>query len=555
MKKLSIILIIAMVFCAVLAIVPASAEVETTADLKVDTNVFKGDYIAGDDNPVDSVIVWVDVKENKFKASKEYGTFIYQSCDDSKIDLTKGSFNPAESGKATFATRFDLTKFVKGVEYAVKGYVKDGETIELSRTTAFFNVNDANFKNFDIVIHGPNITYTSQESATNFGGRQDNTQYFVYRDDVLLGATNELKFNVVDELFDEDDNFEEIAHTVTVKSISGLNVGGQSNAYSFEMQVISDADSFLESVGSENDADQSAQDRYQVLTEDIVLDGLRLKSWSITDGNWKTTHKLNSVIKYYADTLDGRGHKLTVKVDAEDLTEGAQFGGLFGKFCETGFLRNLNYEMIATHNVEQSNMKGAEGARACGLTMIGWGSFENCYLKATLASLKHPVGASTCWRRDTFIGFPGNYTATNVIAELTVLDAGGNFFGDMPNHQGTGNIGTGFSWESQHTPTANNFVMVSPVTMFEGRASIGFVKGSNVNYCNSYANLLSGENCLIAEGSDPVAENVGGYRSEYLYDNNLLNIQWDENIWEFNREEGYIKFFDRFIYTAPTPQD
>ena len=150
MKKLFILAIsFTMIFCLFIAVVPASAaSVKTTTDFAVDTNVYKGDYIQDDNNPVDSVIVWVDVKGNKFDETLEYGTFIYSSCKDSDIVFENGSFNPAPSGKSTFATRFDTTQLVKGVEYAIKAYEKDGEYVELGRGKTSLLATEVNGRSF-----------------------------------------------------------------------------------------------------------------------------------------------------------------------------------------------------------------------------------------------------------------------------------------------------------------------------------------------------------------------------------------------------------------------
>ena len=534
-----------MIFCAFLAIVPASAaEVITTTDLVVDTNVYKGDYIEGDNNSVDSVIVWVDVKESKFDETLEYGTFIYSSCKDSNIVLENGSFNPAESGKSTFATRFEVAQLVKGIEYAIKGYVKfeDG-SIKLSKTTAFFNANDLETKNFDLLIFGGNITYTTQETTSNYGQNQDNTQYFIYRDDELLGATNELGFNVIDDLFDEDGNFEETIYNITVKTVSGLNNGGVSNPYSFEMQAIGDAATFLQNVGTDDELDHGPKNVYQVLTNDIDLSkGATYKKRTIDDAEWKQTNTLHCLVRYFSDTLDGRGHKITIDYDCnEQAQDGSWFAGLFGMFCETGFVRNLVYDATAVYDITQT---GPGGERATAFTMVGWGSYENCYMTAKLQSLRDPTSLDVPYiRRDAFIGYPGNYTATNVIANIELIDHTGNLIGDVKTQDDAEcNYGTRFHWEGTHVHEGNHFIMVSPVTMGENN-SVGLYAGKNITYYNTFDDLLTGTKGIILDQEGLASMDKGEYREGVAYESG-----WDEDIWEFNDEEGYIKFYDNVVY-------
>lgn len=554
MKKLFVFLIlVTLIFCAVSAILPASAEsVKITTDLAVDTNVYKGDYIKDDSNPVDSVIVWVDVKEKKFNESFEYGTFIYSACKDIDIVFENGAFNPADSGKSSFATCFDVTRLVKGVEYAVKAYVKSGDTIELSKTTAYFNVNDNELKTFDIVIHGPDIIYEAQESVSNYAQNQTNTQYFVYRDDVLMGATNELNFNVVDDLFDENGDFEETSYNITVKTVSGLNNGGQSNPYSFEMQTVEDEESFLQNVGvSENENvpegkdPQDPKNVYQVLTSDIDLTGLTYRSCSIEDGSWKKTDLLHCVIQYFADTLDAKGHKITLNFDcATQSREGSpEFAGLFGKVCKTGYIRNLNYEMTAKYDFKQTNLGGE---RACAFTMVGWGTYDNCFMTAQMQSLNDlPDEKSNSIRRDAFIGFPGNYYVKNVIANIKLLDSTGALIGDVRTHDGSnGHYGTLFHWEGIQDTEADHLVYVSPVTMGPNN-SIGPKKGKNLTFYNSFSDFLTGTNGINLDQDGLSSMDKGEYREDVVY-----NTGWDKDIWEFNAEEGYIKFFGNVVYQS-----
>ncbi len=487
MKKIFVLAIsLAMIFCATLAIVPASAAtVTTTSDVVLDTNVFKGDYVAGDGKDIDSVIVWVDVKESKFNEALEYGTFIYTSCKEENIVLEQGAFNPAESGKSTFATRFDVASLTKGVEYAVKGYVKDGDSVKLSKNTAYFNVNDNEERKFDLTVQGGNITYPDQESASDYGANQINTQYFVYRDGVLLGATNELKFNVIDDLF-VDGVIEEDVHEVTIKTVSGLNNGGQSNAFEFEVQEIADEASFLENVGTDED-NIKPKNVYHVLTADLYFgEGTTYKTRTIVDSRWDLNDELQCIVRYFADTLDGRGH--SIKIDYDCATQSQEgnpwFAGLFGRFCETGFVRNLRFDVNATYDYLQTS---EGGERATAFAMVGRGSYENCVMTAKLKSLNN--GSI---RRDAIVGFPGDYTATNVIAKIELLNSSNESIGEVKCHDNAdAHYGTRFHWEGIHTPESNEFIMVSPIKMGLNY-SIGAVKGKNVTYYNSFDDVLTG---------------------------------------------------------------
>ena len=558
MKKLFILAIsFTMIFCLFIAVVPASAaSVKTTTDFAVDTNVYKGDYIQDDNNPVDSVIVWVDVKGNKFDETLEYGTFIYSSCKDSDIVFENGSFNPAPSGKSTFATRFDTTQLVKGVEYAIKAYEKDGEYIRLSKTTAYFNANDAETKKFDIFLQGPNITYEDQDTISNYAQNQVNTQYLIYRDNVLMGATNEFKYNLVDDLFDEEGNYEETSYDVTVKTISGLNNGGESNEFSFEMQTIEDESSFLENVGTDvenvgadDDTDLSIKPKnvYQILACDIDFTDVTFKTWTIEDGNFKSPKTLQSIIRYYADTLDARGHTIKLKYDCDKQAQnGSQVAGLIGKFCETGFVRNLNYEAEIIYNyTETYNEMYYGGHRACGFTMVGFGSYENCVMKAKMQALYHTPDMNSLVRRDAFVGFPGNYTATNMLVNIELLNSEGDLIGDVRTHDGgKANYGTHFHWESLGNSEANQFIMVAPATMLDTNATVGPRQGKNITHYKSFDDVLTGTNGMNLDQEGLSSMDKGEYRDDVVY-----NTGWDENIWEFNDEEGYIKFYDNIVYS------
>lgn len=544
-----------MILSAMLVAIPASAEeIKKTSDIVVDTNVFKGDYIEGDELDVDSVIVWSSVKEGKYDNTCEYGNFIYVACKDSNIDIAKGVFNPAEAGKERFATRFDTTRFKKGVEYAVKAYVKDSEgNYKFSRTTAFFTVNDAELKTITPYIHGANIVYDDQESASNYAQDQVNTQYFVYRklsdSDAsfeLLGATNELGFNVVDDLFDSEGAYEATSYDIIVKSVSGLNIGGASATYTFEIQSIASAEDFMLMIGTDSDADHGAQNVYQVLDADIDLTNEVWRSWSIIHDNWKTGVNLHSLVKYYSDTLDGRGHKITLKYDVNDTStvpsDGGQLAGLFGLFSNTAFIRNLHYEIDAKHGTSHT-ITGGE--RSCGFAMVGVGSYENCYMKATLAGAT-PDGSARA-RRDAFVGFPGNYVATNVIAELHLLDNDGNSLGEIPQHgSAESNYGTAFNWEGIHTPEANYFIMVDPIKM-GNNAGIGMQKGKHCTYYNSFDDLLSGTKGVVLDQEGLGSMDKGSYRNGTAYESG-----WNSDIWEFNQADGYIKFFGNKIYQKVT---
>ena len=543
-KKIILVLSLMMIFSAMLCALPASAEeVKRTSDIVVDTNVFKGDYVQDDNDPLDSVIVWGYVKEGKYDDTCEYGNFIYVACKDSDIDLSKGVFNPAEAGKDRFATRFERSKFKKGVEYAVKTYEKDAEgVVKLSRKTAFFNVNDAELKTFDPYIHGANIVYADQDSESNYAKDQVNTQYFVYRDDVLLGATNEFGFNVVDDLFDQDGNFDATSYNITIKTVSGLNNGGQSNPYTFEMQEIDSEVAFM-SIGTDVDTNQGPQNFYYVLTTDINLtEGVTYKTGVINDSSWKPTNTLQYIIKYFADTLDGRGHKISVKYDLDSQAQdGSQLSGLFGKFCESGFVRNLYFEADLKYNINQT---GSGGERAAAFALIGAGSYENCVLKAKMQNLDPKTNPNVnIIRRDAFIGFPGNYIANNVLAELYLTDEHGQLIGDVKQHDSAeSHYGTHFHWESMHTPEANNLIMVAPVTMGTNY-SVGPYKGRPITYYNTMADVLNGNKGIILDQEGLSSMDKGDYLSGYAYTNG-----WDSDIWEFNKDGKYIKFFGTVIH-------
>ena len=551
-KRIFLVLSLMLILVSVLAVVPASADtVQRTSDIVVDTNVFKGDYVQGDNLAIDSVIVWGYPKAGKYDATCEYGHFIYVACKDTDIDLAKGAFNPADSGKERFATRFDVTKFKTGVEYAVKTYVKDADgNVELSRSTAFFNVNDAEIRTITPFILGANITYDSQEPASNYAKDQINTQYFVYRkisdgDDTtpftFLGATNELKFNVIDDLFDENGEYDVESYDILVKSVSGLNKGGASATYTFAIQSIGSAEDFMFSVGTDNDLSHEAKNVYQVLDCDIDLSGEMWRSWSILHDNWKQGVNLHSIIKYYADTLDGRGHKITLNYDVSGDKvddDGGQLAGLFGLFTKTGFVRNLHYEITAKHG-KVHTITGGE--RSAAFAMIGEGSYENCYMKAYMSG---GIPSGQMARRDAFIGFPASFQATNVIAEMYALDNSGNSLGDIDSHSNVDNhFGTGFIWEGIYQPEANYFIMVDPITL--GVPGFGFKKGKNLTYYNSMADVLTGTNGIICDEEGLASMDKGQYRSGTAY-----STGWDSSIWEFNVDEGYIKFFDTIIYQA-----
>ena len=66
-----------------------------------------------------------------------------------------------------------------------------------------------------------------------------------------------------------------------------------------------------------------------------------------------------------------------------------------------------------------------------------------------------------------------------------------------------------------------------------------------MTYHNSLADVLSGTKGIICDQEGLTSMDKGEYRSDPIYASG-----WDSNIWEFNANAGYIKFFGTIIYQA-----
>ena len=461
MKKL-LIFLFCLIFIAPLsiggawAIADSEVALSLVNDLSVDTNVYKGEI-----NGKDSILIYADVRASKYDSQNEYGIFVYKATVDRNITLSMGVLNPSNTGDKSYGIRFDADKFEKDVEYSAKAYVKDqsGE-IKLSRTTAYFIVCDDVHGEFEIYLSSADVTYDAQDKQTVYASSAttSNVQYLVYRDGEFIGATNDLRYNVVDALFASDGTIEQKEHSIKVVTVSGLDNGKTSKDYTFSVKYVNDVYDFIDIGGDNSNNMRKSSNIYYVLNSDIEIDaGTVFKTYRLENERYYAyvddiMSKVQSVIRYFSDTIDGRGHKIKLSYDKTDEAD-VYLGGLFGVIEKTGAIRNLVYEADIIH---AGNSIKNVAYRYTALAMISAGYLENCYFDVKMQSKK------TVWRECT-IGFPDGGTCKNIVARQQLFDKNGELATDLStDNAGKTYYGSKFIWESAFTPEFKDFIMVSP---------------------------------------------------------------------------------------------
>lgn len=560
-KLLSLLIVLAFVstlFVGIVAVAETSTPPKTTRDVVVDYNVFKGER-----NGKDVAVVWADVADNKYSAENEYGHFIYKATADD-IDLSKGHFDVADAGKKSFAVSYDLSKLAKNVEYSVKAYVKtpDGE-VKLSRTTACIKVTDgAVVEGFDIYTSGSKVVCAPQDPASFYGknGNECNTQYYVYVNDVLIGAStnydedfaymwdNEsnkhLRYDFHSAIFSYDEStgeydYDDGDYNVVVKTMSGLNNGGVSKTLTLKVKTINSAGALL-AIGS-NDESQSdvGTNTYYVLGKDIDVSGSTKEPCDFLNGTLSTTVENNGchfiINKFFNDTLDGLGHKLTASYNNTESTK--EFAGLFAKMGRTGAIKNLVYELDATYGYAQTKVNGeGNGLRACAVAYYTEGSLEDCFIYAKMNSTANN-------RREALFGQAYRNVHENVIFQ-TDLYTNGTKLTELQVSDSVHDDSTGgkYIWESLFKAELRNVVTVTAIPWQSG----GFGGQGKHEYCTrylSYDDLLNGTNGLIMD-NQTVGVSLGSNR---VNGKKIYQIgSWDEKIWNF--ENNAIEFFGKSLY-------
>lgn len=561
-KAFYIILSLAFIIALSTGIV-ASAESATptfTRDVEVDYNVFKGD-IGGKQ----CAVVWSDV-DKKYSKKNEYGHFIYKSVtDEKKIDVTKGFFDKANEGEESFATSYDLSKLEKNVEYSVKAYVKSSDgKVKLSRTTAVFkNVDSPLATDFEVKTSGSHVVCDSQDVYTNFsGGENDtNTQYYVYVNGQLVGATTKdnydenfemlwsnvgkkLRYDIHEVIFKYNQTegryeYEDGDYNITIKTMSGLNNGGVSSTV-LKVKTLLSEPALLNIGTSQESLASISNNTYYVLGRDMDLTGANPGKCDSLDGAGDTV-KANGcyyiINKYFNDTLDGLGHKLTATYYNVDQSTQKEFGGLFAKIGDTGAIKNLNYFLDATYAYKQTMVAGeGNGLRACAVSYFSSGSMDNCFIHAKMNSNKNV-------RREALFGQASVNVHENVIYKLELFE------NNMPvttltvtetHHDDS--TGKNYIWESLYQTKLVNVVAVSPITWTSGAGGLGG-GGEHINCTlyNSYDDLLSGQNGRVMDNSD-ISISVGDVREGKISEIG----EWQEEIWNFT--ENKIEFFGNTLF-------
>lgn len=175
----------------------------------------------------------------------------------------------------------------------------------------------------------------------------------------------------------------------------------------------------------------------------------------LSDADWKLMEgytgysTLNVDLAYLVDylriTLDGRGHKVTVRYDHE-YGENVQVAGLFINVTATGMVKNLQLDFEAKY-VGNSGTNGTPtaGYKVCALTYVNRGSIVDNFINATFYSDKNVTSQRACG-----IGYYGSVIDRNIynstIYEAEVLQTGSNLGwersnGSLANNVIVGNLG------------------------------------------------------------------------------------------------------------------
>ncbi len=554
MKK-SILILCLITVCIMLslgAVAGAASDYDTKSFIKIDNNVFKGKI----GNVEGAVLVWVDVDEAKFDSSLEYGVYVFDAAKEDEIDITTGEFKKVEVSKNTFGYAFKPDYFTKDAEYAIKAYVRDGEDLTLSRSTAYVSINDLVSTSFTIGIQGAEVVCPAQEYASdNKNVREANTvQYFVYSGDKLLGAANHeannngdkfMRLNVIDSMFDENGELEEGEYPLTVKTVSGLTNGAISESFNFTVSHISTRQDFARIVCVNDDLnnfDNTAT--YYILSNDIDLTGMTWQSFIIKGlaNGEETEKKVYCAGRYLIDTLDGRGHKITASFDemASSIADKSLWvGGLFGKIAENACLRNVALDIDIKYNGNQGDAFTDPERNNPLCTQLG-GVIENCYMKLRA---QH-CSATKRYRRDTPIGYPGNFMIKNCVIdyELKNFDNSVVDLSNLPKVEGD-EFKYSLWWEDGMAPEIRDLVYITPSrpSDFAPHLNDG-VKFVDTTRYSSMADFLSGTNGFMYQ-----RKNMPN-TSKALEDGTKVYADWNGFL---KVTENTISICGNTVYTAP----
>lgn len=533
------------------AVAIAASDYEKTDDIKVDNNVFKGEI--GD--VAEGVLVWFDIEN--FDSAKEYGSYVFEACEEKDIDIEEGTFTKREISKNTFGIVLNSADYEAETEYGVKGYIKDAEgTLYLSKTTAYFRFTETEADPFAIKLYGADVTTSSQTyvSSTNSVNKVLNTQYFVYAGDKLVGAANEIKgannsmilsMNVVDRTVDENGNIPEGTYPLTVKTMSGLSNSATSEPFSYNVVHINDAAEFLEVGTNEDLSAWSHSGNYYVLQDDIDLTGVdwlldRVKESVGQIGSGDTSKDSYFIIRYLTDTLDGRGHTVKASFDDHNSDEGKAYcvAGIFGKIATGACVRNIAFDI----DIKYAGMQGSDvfnnPERNSALCQILAGKMENCYVKARAQTY------SQYYRREVCIGYPVNFTMKNVVFDYQFKDKDGVTFEMADNANWvSGMPGYAPIWESMCINILDNVVMVAP------RDVTTPVSGDSNNTCTNNGRYWSMDNFLKGIGGARHTTRLAVVQdAEILEDGTKLYETGDWGTMEFSETE--MKICGKTVYTA-----
>lgn len=133
MKK-ALILILNLILISTLTLfgVACSGGIKYTDELVIDEEMFRGKN--GDVE--DYVLIWVDVEEGRYDASFEYGYCLYDTA--YSFNPKSKDLNKLDDVGDSFGIGMNAGLLRKGIKWGLKAYVKDGNEIRYSETTAYF---------------------------------------------------------------------------------------------------------------------------------------------------------------------------------------------------------------------------------------------------------------------------------------------------------------------------------------------------------------------------------------------------------------------------------
>ena len=559
-KKLSLV-IFTLCVCLVFSlgmVAVASSDFETTEDIVIDNNVYKGAIGTLEEG----VLVWVDIDQDAFNSEAEYGLFVYEACEDKDLDISADTnkFIPVSLTKNTFGYVLEKKDYTKEFEYGVKGYSNVGDELTLSKTTAFFRFTETDATAFGIKLYGADVEVSSQAHVSDIKAvnKNQNVQYYYYAGDTFLGVENEFEdkssgnsvmyscFNVVDRNFDADGNITEGQYPITVKTMSGLTNSATSEPFSYNVVHIDDEDEFISTVGSNEDLEYFINGgNYYVLTADLDFTDYDWFSGFVKEnvgqiGMGDKSMQHYYLLRYITDQIDGRGHKITASFDDNNSAEGKTIavGGVFGKIATGAAVRNLVVDVNIKYAGIQTDDSGASIRRDSAFCHVLAGKMENCYVKARAQSYGDYV------RRECLIGYPINFTMENVIWDYEFKDKNGTVWQGFSASEETNNrCCYAIWWESMCINTLKNVVVISPNS--EDRHITADTNNTVTNgyRYKSMANFFN--------GTDGYLHNIRLYNATSTAIENgtkaYVTAPWSD-VWTFDATG--IKLFDTTIYTA-----